>query len=335
MGNSKTIVCPNCGAVSSNLDNCEYCGSILVKVASIFHEEGKDVTKELEKLGIGTSVYVNPAIMESIEKNTNRCKRFNTTVECFFPLHYRIEVEDWRYRIEDRWLDNISIIFHPNSAPILKIKYFMGDSIENEIFKRFESLRISRLFKITQEGNSMICSSQMDDDVKTTAQIIASIIKSPFNFIDNAIYTSEFVTLNGTIYRIVTETQKRHSEESLKLYYKEFAKQQEPKRFRGRLSEIANIKHFITMFWLKYYQRYHYTKIECRYWIDENSTEEDIKKIVESTSLQDAIPPAIEKVINEIIEEETQEAENAKNTTKGCVTVIGVIILVIILCASC
>lgn len=327
MDNSKTVVCPNCGAVSSNLDNCEYCGSILVKIASIFQEEGKDVTKGLKELGIGESVYVNPAIVESIEKNTNRCKRFNTTVECFFPLYYSKE---------DRWLDNISIIFHPNSAPILKIKYFMGDFTENKIFKFFESLRISRLFKITQEGNSMICSLQMDDDVKTTSQIIASIITSPFNFIDNAIYTSEFVTLNGTIYRIVTETQKRDYEIELKYYYKEFAKKQ-------RFGEIANIKHYITtMFWVKSYQRYHHTKIECRYCIDENSTEEDIKKIVENTSLQEAIPPAVEKVINEIIEEETQKAEeetqkaeDAKNTTVGCLIIIGVIILVIILCTSC
>ena len=72
----------------------------------------------------------------------------------------------------------------------------------------------------------------------------------------------------------------------------------------------------------------------CRYWIDENSTEEDIKRIAESNSPQE-VPPAVEKVINEIIEEETKKAEDAKNTTVGCLIIIGVIILVIILCTSC
>ena len=80
MGNSKTIVCPNCGAVSSNLDNCEYCGSIMVRIASIFQEEGKDVSKELKKLGIEKSAYVNPVMLEAIEKCVIQCQKYNTEI---------------------------------------------------------------------------------------------------------------------------------------------------------------------------------------------------------------------------------------------------------------
>lgn len=323
MDNSKTIVCPNCGAVSSNLDNCEYCGSILVKIASIFQEEGKDVTKELKELGIGKSVYVNPAIVESIERNANRCKRFNTAVECFYPLCYSLR---------ERWLDNISIIFNPKSAPILKIKYNMLNSKDNRYFENFEDRRISRLFEIVQEGNSMICSLQLDDDVITTAQIIAHIIKKIFYIDNNHISTSEFVTLNGVKYLIATESKMKKCERCLKkcLEYCDYSK-----RCKER-NEIPDIKYLINSYSWKeeFFDSISYVENGCRYWIDENSTEEDIKRIAESNSPQE-VPPAMEKVINEIIEEETKKAEDAKNTTVGCLTVIGVIILVIILCTSC
>lgn len=323
MDNSKTIVCPNCGAVSSNLDNCEYCGSILVRVASIFHEEGKDVMKELKEQGIGKSVYVNPTILESIEENANRCKRFNTTVECFYPLYD----EGLRW-----WFPNISIVFHPDSTSILKIKYNMGNSKDNRYFGSFEESRISKLFEISQEGNSMICSLLMDGDIKTTAQIIAHIIKKRFYIDDSFIRTSEFVTLNGVKYLIATESIMKQCERCLK---EEFEDCDYSKRCKER-NEIPDIKHFINSeswkdeFWCSISR----VRNGCRYWIDENSTEEDIKRIAESNSPQE-VPPAVEKVINEIIEEETKKAEDAKNATVGCLFVIGVIILVIILCTSC
>lgn len=369
MDNSKTIVCPNCGAVSSNLDNCEYCGSILVKVASIFHEEGKDVTKQLKELGIGKSVYVNPTILGSVEKNTNRSKRFNTPVECIYPLENKAG---------DGWLDNISIIFHPDSTPTLRIKFLMTDYEENRLFKHFEEFcNISRLFEITQVGSLMICSMQMDDDIKTTAQIIVCIIKSPFGLVDNDIFTSEYITLNGAKYLIVTESQRKYCEEWLEISYKkyidyfnrdtyyeselakrdeklceifkesknvnawEFAKQQELKRrFKERYNEIANIKHFITTnFWVhEFCKSISYTKYVCRYWIGENATEEDIKRI-EQNNYQGIVPSNHECAESRLEEiKQTVEArndENAKNTTVGCLTVIGVIILVIILCTSC
>ncbi len=63
MENSKTIVCPNCGAVSSNLDNCEYCGSILVKIASVLMPSSEDIMSEMKNLGFGKSAYVSPKIL--------------------------------------------------------------------------------------------------------------------------------------------------------------------------------------------------------------------------------------------------------------------------------
>ena len=107
------------------------------------------------------------------------------------------------------------------------------------------------------------------------------------------------------------------------------------KRCKER-NEIPDIKYFInSMSWKEeFFDSISYVENGFRYWIDENSTEEDIKRITESNSPQEA-PPAVEKVINEIIEDATKSAEDAINTTVGCLIIIGVIILVIILCTSC
>ena len=40
MSELKTFVCPNCGANTTNAQNCEYCGSLLVR----FVEKGIDLS---------------------------------------------------------------------------------------------------------------------------------------------------------------------------------------------------------------------------------------------------------------------------------------------------
>ena len=78
METSKTIICPNCGAVSTNLENCEYCGSILVKIASVLETSSEDTMSEMKNLGFGKSVYVSLRILEKLEK----CKIKDKTCIC-------------------------------------------------------------------------------------------------------------------------------------------------------------------------------------------------------------------------------------------------------------
>lgn len=61
MAELKTYVCPNCGACTTNTQNCEYCGSLLVR----FAEKGIDIS--------GTSYLDNsvmfPELVAELEKN--------------------------------------------------------------------------------------------------------------------------------------------------------------------------------------------------------------------------------------------------------------------------
>lgn len=58
----KTYVCPNCGANTTDLRNCEYCGSLLVR----FVERGIDV-KSISYLN--SNDWVLPGLIENLKKN--------------------------------------------------------------------------------------------------------------------------------------------------------------------------------------------------------------------------------------------------------------------------
>lgn len=57
----KTIVCPNCGANVTNLKNCEYCGSILVR----YIDKGVAIDEKI----YGKNVLVIPGLEEELKKN--------------------------------------------------------------------------------------------------------------------------------------------------------------------------------------------------------------------------------------------------------------------------
>ena len=300
MENSKSIICPNCGAISSNFENCEYCGSILVKLASLFQAEGKDVSKELKELGIDKSAYVNPVILDAIENSIIQCQKYNTEIECLFVYFERgvlIEPKDGSYPYyEGRYeIYGPSLVFRPNSAPVLKKQFFM-DQEENRHFKHLENSRIGRLFEFTQEKNSMICTMQMDNDIKTTAQFLSHFFSAIFGTADDKIFTSTFVNINGIEYLIATDKQNKRLKElfneaygeylevlrgeatvttvmyKLEIYDKiiyniykelenvsifEFRKKRElQQRYQDRFDQIANREHFINTDEWKLHFRY-------------------------------------------------------------------------------
>lgn len=62
MAELKSYVCPNCGANTTNVQNCEYCGSLLVR----FVEKGIDV-KSISYLN--SNDWVFPGLIENLQKN--------------------------------------------------------------------------------------------------------------------------------------------------------------------------------------------------------------------------------------------------------------------------
>ena len=61
MAELRSYICPNCGANTTNTDNCEYCGSLLVR----FVEKGID----LSKTSYTSNVEVFPGLIKELEQN--------------------------------------------------------------------------------------------------------------------------------------------------------------------------------------------------------------------------------------------------------------------------
>ncbi|MBO5581474.1 MAG: hypothetical protein J5948_03060 [Bacteroidales bacterium] len=57
----QTIVCPNCGANASNHQNCEYCGSLLVRFRSL----GEDINDKV----FGKNAYIVPELEDNLKRN--------------------------------------------------------------------------------------------------------------------------------------------------------------------------------------------------------------------------------------------------------------------------
>ena len=61
MENQKVLNCPNCGAATSNLKNCEYCGSLFVRFV--------DKNIEINSALYGKDAFVFPELLEALKKN--------------------------------------------------------------------------------------------------------------------------------------------------------------------------------------------------------------------------------------------------------------------------
>ena len=175
MDNSKTIICPNCGAVSTNLDNCEYCGSILVKIASVLAPNSRDAKSELKDFGFGKTVYVSPKILEKVEQCIALSERLNTTT---YTGHNSMEFS-----------------YSPTHSSMLMLRFDMSDDGKNKEFIKFENSQIAKIFDIYQDGNFMYGSVALDNDTRTITQLIQYISNQIFLISDAKLYIRPVATL--------------------------------------------------------------------------------------------------------------------------------------------
>ena len=222
----QTIVCPNCGAVTTSNQNCEYCGSILTKVASILCDDSDDVKASLKDLGFGTSVYVSSNILRAVERTITQCNKHNTVIETYTAItEWELVGGDVRKELTSHWLKlpktdrlllgmivkdplSMSIISStPNTPPVLMLKYYMMCSEVNRSYSYFEDSSIEELFNKQQVGDFMVCTLELDSDSKTSAQLIKYILEKHGCTEVNREFNT-FVEIDNVKYEISTEKKK-------------------------------------------------------------------------------------------------------------------------------
>jgi hypothetical protein len=178
----QTIVCPNCGAVTASNQNCEYCGSMLTKVATALCKEGDDVKASLKDLGFGKSAYVSNKLLEVVERTIKGGEKYNTIATSYSKI--------------GTCAINIWISYGPEHPLNLSFIYDMTDSTANRYYSYLEDekkdYKIGKLFHKKQNGNKMFCIIELDKDVNTSVQFIQYLLKELFSKSDAE---TEFKTL--------------------------------------------------------------------------------------------------------------------------------------------
>lgn len=243
----QTIVCPNCGAVTASNQNCEYCGSMLTKVATALCKEGDDVKASLKDLGFGKSAYVSNNILQAVERTIAQCNKHNTVIETYTAItEWELVGWDIRKEITSHWLKlpktdrsllgmvvkdplSMSIISStPNTPPVLMLKYYMMCSEVNRSYSHFENISIGDLFNKQQVGDFMVCTMELDSDSKTSAQLIKYILKVHGCTEANREFNT-FVEINNVKYEISSEKKKeidKQIEAAEKEYINQVVKEQ-------------------------------------------------------------------------------------------------------------
>lgn len=230
----QTIVCPNCGAVTASNQNCEYCGSMLTKVATVLCKKGDDVKSSLKDLGFGKSVYVSNNILQAVERTIAQCNKHNTVIETYtaiteselVALDIRKEIMSHCLKlsktdrsllgmvVKDPW--SMSIISStPNTPPMLRLRFYMMYSNANRWYSHLEKISIGELFNKQQVGDFMVCTMELDSDSKTSAQLVKYILNVLGCTEVNREFNT-FVEIDNVKYEISTEKKKKKDEYILK-----------------------------------------------------------------------------------------------------------------------
>lgn len=244
----QTIVCPNCGAVTASNQNCEYCGSMLTKVASILCNNSDDVKASLKDLGFGKSAYVSSNILRAVERTITQCNKHNTVIETHTTIT-EFEFDEWdvtkglmlqRLKLSqtDRLLLGMSvddplsmsiISSTPNTPPVLMLKYYMMCREANRSYSYFENSSIGELFNKQQVGDCMVCTMELDSDTKTSAQLIKYALKELFGKTDVDCIFNTYGIIDGDKYEISSEKKKeidKQIEAAEKEYINQVVKEQ-------------------------------------------------------------------------------------------------------------
>ena len=230
----KTIVCPNCGAVTASNQNCEYCGSMLTKVATALCKEGDDVKSSLKDLGFGKSAYVSNNILQAVERTIAQCNKHNTVIETYTAItEWKLVGLDIRKGIISHKLKlsktdrsllgmvvkdplSMSIISStPNTPPMLRLRFYMMYSEANRSYSHLEKISIGELFNKQQVGDFMVCTMELDSDSKTSAQLVKYILNVLGCTEVNREFNT-FVEIDNVKYEISTEKKKKNDEYILK-----------------------------------------------------------------------------------------------------------------------
>lgn len=130
-----TITCPNCGASTTNHQNCEYCGSFLVQKAS----QGVDMSDYVQS----SKTYYNEGFVSVFKGFVDDCMRFPDRADRVFGLGITIDEEGSM---------PIQICFQEGKGMVITL--LESDLCEVNAKQRFQESNVFSLFSVSKEPRS-------------------------------------------------------------------------------------------------------------------------------------------------------------------------------------
>lgn len=124
----KSVVCPNCGATTKNLHNCEYCGSFLVQKIA----EGVNVDKYVKK----AKTYSNDVIYRVVEQFIEESKESPNKKDC---VRFEIPTLEEKYTAVSTFI----ISGGDESCIRLSLNFI---NLPQQYYQRFKNSSISDIF---------------------------------------------------------------------------------------------------------------------------------------------------------------------------------------------
>lgn len=156
----KVLKCPNCGANTTNAQNCEYCGSLLVR----FVDKGIN----LAKTSYTNNDQVIPGLVEELNRNL-QLQRENPNEWVATDIHFYISADDTKDYISilptnhpSYWLDNTDMQLNNGIEGFLicldfrewtgNVKAYYNQKVNNRL-RRFKELDSFPLFTCHMSSN--------------------------------------------------------------------------------------------------------------------------------------------------------------------------------------
>lgn len=170
----KTVICPNCGANATNLQNCEYCGSILVQCSAA---KARGVDVDIEQL----KETLNACDSERIEIALRKICNLNYIESGFVHILYNNEV--------------IAQLMYNREEGLMI--YFVGDETSHNDRKRMKKVcEFVKKFGYEDDGE-FVDSAQIEvyfgSDIHTASQVLYLIYDWAYGelTIDDVVYVCE------------------------------------------------------------------------------------------------------------------------------------------------
>lgn len=184
------LKCPNCGANATNHQNCEYCGSLLVR----FVEKGIDLSKTTYM----SDAEVFPGLTEYLRRNLNTQKEhpgFDVVTDIYFKKMVLYNPEGDIERISvirtsfANWPDNIPIDSHGKKDGLVITLGFIPPIDDEGYEEKFRTLSCAQLFEhrewldtnFTPEMPRSDYAIDFGEDAEGAARLISEILNKVYS----------------------------------------------------------------------------------------------------------------------------------------------------------